>query len=303
MLSTNAHVLTSTVVVLSAGRSPYLTAVLQGVLRCRPRPSAVRLIWSGASRPALLLPSQVNLVRIAPSEFDHGGTRQLALEMCDTEVVVFLSDDAEPISDAWLRNLVDPLRDIRLAAVYGRQVAREGADPAEAAFRAVRYPSTSAVYGASEMRDGAALGLPISNANAGYRVDHLRRVGGFPRKCAFGEDRIVVQQLLNADLRICYSPSAAVWHSHKLTLIDTVKRGYHTGRLARNGVVGTANQGPALETQGLDLTRRMVARARAEFGLRGVTSVGVAIVARGFGYAAGRWFSRGGRDARVTGDD
>ena len=69
------------------------------------------------------------VLEIPPEEFDHGATRNLAAEAARGEVLVFISQDAEPVGDGWLAALTAPLADERVAGVYGRQVARPDAVP------------------------------------------------------------------------------------------------------------------------------------------------------------------------------
>src|SRR5204862_3037241 len=100
-----------TIVVLPAGPPRLLDRVLCAVLGHRPGPGPVRLIWSGHGPPPPDLPSAVQTIAIEPTDFDHGGTRQLALELCTTELLVFLSDDADPVGYSSLKALIAPFAD------------------------------------------------------------------------------------------------------------------------------------------------------------------------------------------------
>ncbi len=86
----------ATIAVLSAGASPFLSNILASVTAIARSHDVVRLIWSGRALPPCWIPNTVDVVVIPPPSFDHGGTRQLALELCHTEFLVLLSDDAEP---------------------------------------------------------------------------------------------------------------------------------------------------------------------------------------------------------------
>src|SRR5437879_1394285 len=111
------HPFSVTVAVLSRGGRSSLARVLETVLCCEPAPTAVRLIWSGERRALPTLPSVVDVQTIAPDQFDHGGTRQLALEGCQTDVLALLSDDAEPVQRDWLNAMCRPFGDQLVAAV------------------------------------------------------------------------------------------------------------------------------------------------------------------------------------------
>ena len=76
----------------------------------------------------LLARSVQRLVRIAPPEFNHGLTRNLAMEHAAGELAVFLVQDAIPLGDDWLARLAAPLRaDPLVAGAFCRQQARSDA--------------------------------------------------------------------------------------------------------------------------------------------------------------------------------
>jgi glycosyltransferase involved in cell wall biosynthesis/SAM-dependent methyltransferase len=67
---------------------------------------------------------------IKPEEFNHGLTRNYGAERANGEFIVFLVQDAIPIGDLWLYNMVKCLSsDMKIAAVTCRQVPRSDADP------------------------------------------------------------------------------------------------------------------------------------------------------------------------------
>src|ERR1700687_3909799 len=70
----------------------------------------------------------VQLSTIAPSTFRHGGTRNLLASYARGEMLLFLSQDAEPASSDWMCSLLEPLRHARVAGAYARQVPRLDAD-------------------------------------------------------------------------------------------------------------------------------------------------------------------------------
>ena len=167
---------------------------------------------------------------IARSEFDHGGTRQLAVErLADVPVIVFLTQDAIPADEHAFERLVAAFDDESVAAAYGRQLPREGAGAAEAHARLFNYPAESCV---KSLGDAATLGIKtpfLSNSFAAYRVSALQDVGGFPRRSLFGEDMYVAAKLLIAGYRIAYVAEARVRHSHAYTLAEEFRRYFDVG--------------------------------------------------------------------------
>jgi len=76
----------------------------------------------------LLQPRVQSLIQIPPHEFDHGLTRNLAIERARGEFVVMLVQDALPVGDTFLESLAAPLaRDPRVAGTFARQQPRPDA--------------------------------------------------------------------------------------------------------------------------------------------------------------------------------
>src|SRR5688500_11292061 len=91
-----------TIVVLSAGASPFLDDVLKALNAASPGPESVQVIWSARDPvpPSVSAAAQTRV--IDPQTFDHGGTRGLALQSCKTDLLAFLSDDAPPVGPQWV---------------------------------------------------------------------------------------------------------------------------------------------------------------------------------------------------------
>ncbi len=66
--------------------------------------------------------------RIDKSEFSHGGTRNLLMELASGDHVAFLTQDATPASPRWLAALLEGFEQADdVAAVFGPHDARPGA--------------------------------------------------------------------------------------------------------------------------------------------------------------------------------
>lgn len=69
---------------------------------------------------------KVKVTHLKKSEFDHGGTRRMAAELSDGDVMVYMTQDAVPADENLIRNLIRPLQENpRVGAAYARQLARE----------------------------------------------------------------------------------------------------------------------------------------------------------------------------------
>ena len=75
------------------------------------------------------------VLEIPPHEFVHGGTRNRAIAEARGDLLVFISQDAVPVSSEWLAVLSAAAKSgDRVAGAYGRQTPHENARPPERFF-------------------------------------------------------------------------------------------------------------------------------------------------------------------------
>lgn len=177
------------------------------------------------------LPSSGLLLRIAAADFNHGGTRNLALShlRAGTDVVVFMTQDALLADPHALSRLVSVFADPAVACAYGRQLPHADASPVAAHARLFNYPAASRTV---SLNDKAHLGLKacfLSNSFAAYRVADLQAVGGFPASVILGEDMSVAARLLMAGKRVAYVADACAHHSHNYSVLQEFRRYFDTG--------------------------------------------------------------------------
>ena len=168
---------------------------------------------------------------IRRQEFDHGGTRQVAVDALgdDADQVVFLTQDAIPADATAFASLLAAFADANVAAAYGRQLPHARAGVAGAHARRFNYPAESRV---KALGDSAELGIKtpfLSNSFSAYRLTALRDVGGFRSPTLFGEDMETAGKLLIAGHRVAYVAEARVWHSHDYTMGEELRRYFDVG--------------------------------------------------------------------------
>jgi rhamnosyltransferase len=174
------------------------------------------------------------LHEIERSEFNHGGTRQLAAELLpDAEILVFLTQDIELAQSDAIHCLLEAFTDPDVVAAFGRQLPRRGATPIESHARFYNYPAQSGVRTLSSREQLGFKAIFISNSFAAYRREALMAVGGFPRDVIFGEDTTTAARLLLAGQKIAYVAEAKVYHSHSYTLMQEFRRYFDIGVLHR----------------------------------------------------------------------
>ncbi len=168
---------------------------------------------------------------IPQSEFDHGGTRRLAASLCaDVDFLIYLTQDAVPVSTEAFIRLLNVFQNPKVGVAYGRQLPRPEARAIERHARLVNYPVQD-----SEVRtfeDRRRLGIKTvfsSDSFAAYRRSALEEVGGFPERAFFAEDQIVAAKMLAAGWSTAYCADAEVIHSHGYTIQQDLQRYFDVG--------------------------------------------------------------------------
>lgn len=214
-----------------AGWKDWLAALKSQTLQ----PDVTLVIDSSSTddTPALARAAGLHVESIARSDFNHGGTRQWAVEhLAEFETIVFLTQDALLAHPDALGTLLDALyQSLDIGAVYGRQLPHHGATPIEAHARLFNYPAHSAIR---SLDDRAQFGIKtafFSNSFAAYRRAALHAIGGFQRNLILGEDTVAAGHMLLADWRIGYCAEAQVRHSHHYSLRAEMARYFDIGVL------------------------------------------------------------------------
>lgn len=178
----------------------------------------------------LALSEGFSVKTIPNAEFNHGSTRQMAVDLLHgSDVVVFLTQDAILVSPDSIVNLLEVFASDDVGAVYGRQLPRPGAGPIEAHARLFNYPASSHVC---DFGDAASIGIKaafMSNSFAAYRTEALTAVGGFPSDVILGEDTIVAAKMLMAGWKVAYQADAQVYHSHDYNYLQEFRRYFDIG--------------------------------------------------------------------------
>lgn len=169
---------------------------------------------------------------IAPESFDHGATRQMAVDMLtDVEIVIFLTHDAIPAHPQAFAKLIAPFEDPNTGMTFGRQLPSPGAGPIGAHARLFNYPNQSHVR---RIADATRYGIKTvfcSNSFAAYRRSALMEAGGFPKGTIIGEDTLVAAALLQKGWSVHYTADAKAYHSHDYGLAEEFRRYFDIGVL------------------------------------------------------------------------
>jgi rhamnosyltransferase len=171
------------------------------------------------------------VIVIPRSQFDHGGTRQRAVNRLSPriEVVVFLTQDAVPADSDTVTRIVGAFTDPEVGVAYGRQLPHHGAGAIEAHARLFNYPPESVVLRPQDAVGAGIKATFCSNSFAAYRRRALELVGGFPSGTIFGEDAAVTGRMLLSGWAKAYVAEAQVHHSHSYRIGEEFRRYFDVG--------------------------------------------------------------------------
>ena len=203
-----------------------LPALLDGIARQRvDRPFEIIAIDSGSTDGSeeVLRAAGARLISIPAGTFNHGLTRNLAIEAARGELVVLIVQDAMPASDTWLAELTRPLmQDPCVAGVFARQLPRPDAGALTRFYLAQWFASSDKprTVAVSSPEDLAGLS-PLERLdrctfdNVCSCIRHsVWRQHPF-RETPIGEDIEWAREVLLSGYRLAYVPDAAVIHSHE----------------------------------------------------------------------------------------
>ena len=109
---------------------------------------------------------------LTKEEFDHGGTRARAAELSDSDVMVFMTQDAMPADRELLAELLKALdQEENIAAAYARQLPNEKCREVEKYTRSFNYPEQSMVKTKEDLDRAAENGNVIKLICRAYHKD------------------------------------------------------------------------------------------------------------------------------------
>lgn len=222
-----------TLIIPTLNAAESIQRLLTAVHRQTMVPTEILIVDSQSEDSTLSLASQfpsVRCITIPKNEFDHGGTRDMALRKSSGDIVLFMTQDALPADEYYVEHLIAPFEDTRVAAVGGRQIAYPDARPFEKLVRANNYPAQSRTWGAEDIERLGVRAFLISDVCAAYRREAYLAVGGFDHPIMTNEDMLMAERLLHAGYRVAYQGDACVFHSHNFTLKQEYRRNLLIGK-------------------------------------------------------------------------
>lgn len=173
--------------------------------------------------------AKVRLIEIERSDFNHGGTRRMAVDLTSGEFVLLLTQDAVPLNDTFIERLMLPFSDERVAISSGRQIPKADAVRYEQLVREFNYPPESYLRCSSDLERCGIKTYFTSDVCCAYRRSAYEKLGGFPESCNTSEDMFLAIRAIEQGWSIAYAADAEVLHSHNLSPLQQYSRNREVG--------------------------------------------------------------------------
>lgn len=205
---------------------------INNIQKFAPAEIDIHVIDSGSKDGTDIMAEQAgfHVTRINSQDFNHGGTRNLLVQMAaeDCEIVIFITQDAI-IEEGSLQQLIAAFDDPEVACAYGRQLPHHDATPISRHARGFNYPEQSHVY---SLADTPRVGLKTvftSNSFAAYRISSFKELGGFPSNTILSEDMYFAARAVLGGYKVAYAANSKARHSHNYSPIEEFKRYFDIG--------------------------------------------------------------------------
>ncbi|UHG91717.1 glycosyltransferase family 2 protein [Spirosoma oryzicola] len=202
-------------------------------LKSQTLPHELIIIDSGSTdntREIIVNEEGITLIKIDKTEFNHGATRNLGLSIARSEIAIFLTQDALPVSPNTLENLISMLTSSTdIAMAYGRQLPYPDTKIFGRFARLTNYPPTSIVKTKDLIPQMGIKTCSCSNSFAAYYKKDLQLIGGFPTNTILGEDVSAAARFILQGKGVAYCAEAEVLHSHDYSILEEFKRYFDIG--------------------------------------------------------------------------
>lgn len=200
----------------------------------------------------------VDIHHISKESFDHGKTRNEAMELSDADICVLMTQDAMPADEHVIEELVRPFENDEIAVSYGRQLAYESSSFVEKLTRDFNYPDEDMIKGIEDLPKLQIKTFFCSNVCSAYRRNIYIELGGFVRKTIFNEDMLFAAKAQRAGYKIAYCSKAKVYHSHDYSGAQQFRRNFDNG--VSHAMYPEVFEGVGQDGEGMRMVKTVVGR-------------------------------------------
>ena len=159
------------------------------------------------------------IVSISEGSYIPGRVLNTAVELCDSEIIVFLNSDCIPVDKHWLENLIKPFEDPSVGAVFSRQIPSKGVLP-------IVQIDTEKAFGDGEEHKKWKHFFSMASSAIKKNVwvnDH------FDEEMLISEDMEWSYRIKRKGYKVVYVKDSMVEHSHNYSIKQLYHRHFKEG--------------------------------------------------------------------------
>lgn len=172
----------------------------------------------------------VRLYKIKPEDFGHGKTRNYAASFAAGDFFVFLTQDALPYDETWLQKLVSAFKnDPEIGGVFGKHLPYENALPVEKHTIINHFDKYIGdtwqkikITDIEHFKLHTGWYIFFSNNNSAIRKSLFKELKF--SEVEMSEDQNFAKEMLLKGYAKAYAHDAIVYHSHRYTMKEILKR-------------------------------------------------------------------------------
>jgi len=167
----------------------------------------------------------IRIFKIQRSNFGHGKTRNLGAKLARGRYVVYLSQDAIPVDNNWLTNLLANLKIENVAGVFGRQIPYKTATLLEIFNYNEDYSNRKKIISKQNYKQSNVI---YSDVNSAIKKSVVLKYP-YPENLLVSEDLGWATDIINKNYKLVYEPMGVVIHSHAFNLKRIFKVSFDQG--------------------------------------------------------------------------
>lgn len=167
------------------------------------------------------------IMEVKKGEFSHSLTRERAMRLATSDVVIFMTQDVFLSDSHALKELAESING-NIIQAFARQITKYNG--IERYTRELNYPAVSYTRTAADIPHEQLKTFYCSDACAAYDRKKFLELGGFDGKIfQMAEDMYYARKAILAGYSVRYCAESIVTHSHKFTLKQLYRRYYDMG--------------------------------------------------------------------------
>ena len=169
-----------------------------------------------------------NYVLVAKKDFSHSLTRSNIGLKSNADIISFVTQDVVIEDQYWLKKLIKPIEEGKVAASYSRQITKF--NNIEKYTRESNYGPKSYIKSKEDIEKYKISTFFFSDAACSIKTSIYKELNAYDNKdLPTNEDMYFAYKLIMNDYKIMYCSDSIVYHSHNFTLKELYNRYKLTG--------------------------------------------------------------------------